>query len=383
MHQTVWVMRFSEDGQYLAVAGKTKKISIFEMDSTGSAILKLYKTFEGHTDSILDLSWSKNNFLLSSSMDTTVRLWHASKNFCLCVFDHLDVVPTVRFHPRDDRLFLSGSLDSRVRLWSIPKKKVSHWADLQRGDSVTAVSFSENGNIAIVGSSQGNCYFYKAEKLTYITQIKVRSKKGKNSHGSKICSIHPLPGDVEKILITTNDSRLRIYSLKSKSLFCKYSGLKNDSSQINATFSDDGEYIISGSEDQRVCIWNTSGKFDRKMKLNPFGFGKSRIDSYESFLAMPAQVTSAIFAPSSFKFKLEVNNLRPPHSGHIIICSDYNGVVRVFDNNPVSYIPPAVSSSALFLNSSKCPKCGSLNVSSLKASKVACMDCDQVFNEPT
>ncbi|XP_051873509.1 WD repeat-containing protein 44-like [Pristis pectinata] len=36
--------------------------------------------YKGHTADLLDLSWSKNYFLLSSSMDKTVRLWHISRN---------------------------------------------------------------------------------------------------------------------------------------------------------------------------------------------------------------------------------------------------------------------------------------------------------------
>ena len=48
------------------------------------------REFEGHTGDILDLSWSKNNFLLSSSMDKTVRLWHVSRQECLCTFKHKD-----------------------------------------------------------------------------------------------------------------------------------------------------------------------------------------------------------------------------------------------------------------------------------------------------
>ena len=37
-------------------------------------------------------SWSKNNFLLSSSMDTTVKLWHLSTGKCLRTFVHDDCV---------------------------------------------------------------------------------------------------------------------------------------------------------------------------------------------------------------------------------------------------------------------------------------------------
>jgi WD40 repeat protein len=44
---------------------------------------------------------------------------------CLCVFQHIDFVTAIAFHPRNDQFFLSGSLDGKLRLWNIPDKKVT------------------------------------------------------------------------------------------------------------------------------------------------------------------------------------------------------------------------------------------------------------------
>lgn len=87
-------------------------------------VSKPFCTYSGHTSDLLDVSWSKNYFILSSSMDKTVRLWHISRKECLCCFQHIDFVTAIVFHPRDDRYFLSGSLDGKLRLWNIPDKKV-------------------------------------------------------------------------------------------------------------------------------------------------------------------------------------------------------------------------------------------------------------------
>lgn len=87
--------------------------------------------FQGHNADVLDLSWSKNNFLLSSGMDRTVKLWHITRTECLCCFQHVDFVTCVAFLPKDDRYFLSGSLDGKLRLWHIPDKKVAVWNEVQ------------------------------------------------------------------------------------------------------------------------------------------------------------------------------------------------------------------------------------------------------------
>lgn len=81
--------------------------------------LLLFSAYNGHKADILDVAWSKNHFLLSSSMDKTVLLWHVSRVECLCIFRHVDFVTTIQFHPRDDRYFLSGSLDGKGNYFEI------------------------------------------------------------------------------------------------------------------------------------------------------------------------------------------------------------------------------------------------------------------------
>lgn len=49
------------------------------------------------------LVFLQNFFLLSSSMDKTVRLWHISRRECLCCFQHIDFVTAIAFHPRVSR----------------------------------------------------------------------------------------------------------------------------------------------------------------------------------------------------------------------------------------------------------------------------------------
>lgn len=65
--------------------------------------------------------------------------------------------------------------------------------------------------------------------------IHVRSARGKNAQGRKVTGIEPMPGE-DKILVTSNDSRIRLYDLRDLSLSCKYKGYVNSSSQIRASF---------------------------------------------------------------------------------------------------------------------------------------------------
>jgi WD repeat-containing protein 44 len=310
----VWATEFSKDGKYLAAAGQDNMVRVWSVISTAeerkaheqdedasngqgerlSAPVfrsKPIREFEGHTGTVLDLSWSKNNFLLSSSMDKTVRLWHISRQECLCTFKHKDFVTSIAFHPKDDRFFLAGSLDSVLRLWSIPDKSVAFWNQLP--DLITAVAFTPDGKTAMAGVLSGLCLFYETEGLKYHTQIHVRSSRGKNAKGSKITGIRTIsfPDDPEgevKVLITSNDSRVRLYSLRDKSLEMKFRGHENTCSQIKASFSDDARYIICGSEDRKAYIWS-SGPVESENK------DKRPVEHFDAHSDM---VTAAVMAPT-------------------------------------------------------------------------------------
>ncbi|XP_041949663.1 WD repeat-containing protein 44 [Alosa sapidissima] len=306
--------------------------------------------YKGHTADLLDLSWSKNYFLLSSSMDKTVRLWHISRRECLCCFQHIDFVTAIAFHPRDDRYFLSGSLDGKLRLWNIPDKKVALWNEVDgQTRLITAANFCQNGKYAVIGTYDGRCIFYDTERLKYHTQIHVRSTRGRNRVGRKITGIEPLPGE-NKILVTSNDSRIRLYDLRDLSLSMKYKGYVNSSSQIKASFSHDYSFIVSGSEDKYVYIWSTYHDLSKFTSVR-----RDRNDFWEGIKAHNAVVTSAIFAPhpglivpqeaggaekpdpevksndSTDSETIPSGALKTDHS-EVLLSADFTGAIKVFIN---------------------------------------------------
>lgn len=59
----------------------------------------------------------------------------------------------------------------------------------------------------------------------------------------------------EQLLVTTNDSRLRLYNTDDFGMNAKFKGFTNDTLQLTATFSEDGKRIICGSENGKVCEW--------------------------------------------------------------------------------------------------------------------------------
>jgi WD40 repeat protein len=90
----IYTMKLSYDGIFIGTGGGGDKDFRLIIWSIGTGLRDSsifidpipHRIFEGHTGDITDISWCKSNFILSASVDKTVRLWHNTQNDCLQIF---------------------------------------------------------------------------------------------------------------------------------------------------------------------------------------------------------------------------------------------------------------------------------------------------------
>ena len=348
--------------------------------------------YTDHTADVIDLSWSHSCFLLSASVDHSVRLYHHSKSSCLHLFKHANLVASVDFHPTDDRYFISGGLDKKLRLWNITDGRVKDWA--QAPEVITSTRFTPGGKYAVCGLLRGQVILYEADDkgLKYYTQIACRNRSGKNRKGKKVTGIsflrerndlsersemHPSLSErlsetgsrvmnlvstkvlghqeamsarrTDRMVVSTNDSRVRLYGLNDFCLIRKYKGHINNSMQIRARLSESGSHIACGSESGHCFIWDVDPMKTTRQKKDAINKQiQSTKDTtkstyyFEATKATLPVVTDTLFFSSTtvreslltseevFPLSLGMDRIEDDLSTAIMLTLDYDGRMRIF-----------------------------------------------------
>lgn len=372
------VMKFSRDGMYLACGSNNSILTVWKVidrtrkrstnnktkNNINNSNINLieeipFRNYVGHRSTIIDISWSKNYFIITASLDNTIRLWHLSKTECVYVFPNSNLVNCICFHPSDNNYFLSGGSDNYLKIWKLPEGEVIH--KILTPNIITSAAFSPTGRFCIVGLINGKMIFYTCDNLMYYTEIDCRNRNGNYSDGREIISMKFCNTENGyEILVSNTDNRIRLYKISDFSLEWKYKGhicsnnlinnnMNNGGNKINGgNFDKNSEHIISASEDGFVYIWRRMNEFNEKSILNVFGKKKNSNKSYEKFkvVKMNERLNVSIFAPINtikkynedliHKIKLYDKNLKKAVEcdvGNIILIGSDKGHIRIYVQN--------------------------------------------------
>ena len=167
-------------------------------------------------------------------------------------------------------------------------------------------------------------------KFEYLHDIQVKNSRSAKVVARKITGIDFRPDNVENMLVTVNDSRLRVYDSSGR-LDCKYKGHSNQNAQIRASYSSNGRFIVSGSEQADVYVWRADTV--KTAQCGCGGSGVAKQSSYEKFSTSERHVTVALFAPDDVRTAraFPVEELTEA-KGQIIVAAGYSGQISVYEN---------------------------------------------------
>lgn len=379
---------YSKSSQKRSSISRTRKntINSFESNHDKNSKSNIYaplfkqkpvKTFF-HDKPINSLDWSKNNFLLSSSEDGLVKLWHVNRADCLQTYKFDSVVTCAKFHTLDDRFFFTTQWNGKLTFLSVLEKEIVYEIDLKR--QLTCLELSPKSELVFIGCDKGYMFSVKVDK-GFVIEADYQYKK----HTPRITGIQIMGDDISnlKVLISATDSKIRLVNYSGRFLEMVYSGHTVKASNIIATKNENNSHVITGSEDGWVYIWETysnrKDKVDRERKkrlfnksnLNLLKFfrdddsGIAENKSYGSFHTNQSKCNVALFAPRATMKLLELSNdpifdLKHSYSylmnkegikdyevddlsTAVIITADSTGKIKVFRRDSAYYIRKALT----------------------------------------
>ncbi len=218
---------FSPDGKYMACGGGGG-LSLIAVES-GEVALQFSKT------TILDTAYSPDGkYIVSSGYDDVARLWDAQSGKELRVFEgHKDDIRSLAFSP-DGRQVITGSADFTVRLWDV-ESGVELQTYTGRSASVNSILYSPSGGYIISGSADSTI---KMWDLLAAKQDRVLS-----GHSEEVASV-ALSSDGRRIVSLAYDRKMVLWDAEKKQ---KVRDIRDDLFAAGSVaLSPDDGYVIIG-----------------------------------------------------------------------------------------------------------------------------------------
>ncbi len=246
-----WVRagQFSPDGERLATASADGTARIWKA-ATGEPLSPPLQ----HDKAVGDVQFSPDgNWLATASFDQTVRLWDAANGAARSrPLEHGGTVRSIQFSA-DGRRLLSAAEDKTVRIWDVRTGQLL-MEPIRHAAQVWSARFSSDGQRVVTASSDRTCGVWDVRP------------------GAVLPAELPPPGEVRQARWSPDGRRL-IARNRRPCLFTRsvdwalVANLWGDRDSDVAEFSPDGRWIVTGSQDGVVRIWDAqSGEGLRRVR---------------------------------------------------------------------------------------------------------------------
>ena len=250
----VYSVAISEDCRFIVSGSQDETVRVWNF-----TLHKEQCVLTGHMGSVYSVAIDKDSlFMLSGSADKTIRIW----NKCewgdeFTVLGHMKEIYALKISI-DDRFIVSGSRDSTIKIWNVEEHREEE-IKIGHSGSVYAVAISPDLDFIVSGSRDLTIRIWNISDLL----SPLRNSKGFDSinNHEKVLKGHKgfirsvaVSRDSKYIVSGSTDHTVKIWNIAEMREEFSLPGHSNSVNSVDIT--DDFTFIVSGSSDHTLILWS-------------------------------------------------------------------------------------------------------------------------------
>jgi len=239
---------FPKSGHLLLSSSMDTKVKLWDVYHEGNCL----RTFMGHTRAVKDITFSNDGRrFISAGYDKQLKLWDTETGQCIRVFSNGNVPNCVKIHPDEDKqnIFLAGMANKKIIQFDTNTGEIVQEYDQHLGAINTLTFVDENRRFVTTSDDK------TMRAWDFDIPVVIKYVADPTMHSLPAVTLHP---NKKWLGCQSLDNQLLIYGSDSfkqnrKKVF-KGHTIAGYACQVG--FSPDGKFVSSGDGDGNLVFWD-------------------------------------------------------------------------------------------------------------------------------
>jgi WD40 repeat protein len=235
---------FSPDGKYLATSSEDKSVILWNTET-----YEIYKTIPFHSFPVKAIAfyYGKESQCLFTNGDYVVKQWSVNAE-PIKIWTGLNTTAwSIDISP-NGKYMVAGGYEKLIHIWELSLKPAKIKPLSGHEKNALVARFTPDGKQIVSGSLDMTIKIWDWKKDTCLRTLQ--------GHGGNIYDIRFSPVDTAVFASCSEDRGIRLWNKNEDKSFKTFVG--HEKPIMSIAFSNDGKYIVSGSLDNMIKLWEIS-----------------------------------------------------------------------------------------------------------------------------